>query len=162
MGERVSKGENRDCGSGDGGIVWRKHFLDGGRMITAYATKEPFDHLELYRGFLERETAISGTVVLHHGRVKRPGKQMADFASVELRPLVSDVDNRLADLAELAKKKFELNQVLIVHRLGIIGACDSVLLAIVSGKTRDRCFAACSWIVDEIKREEFIQLIEHP
>ncbi len=131
-------------------------------MITAYATKEPFDHLELYRGFLERETDISGTVVLHHGRVKRPGKQTPDFSSVELRPLVSDVDERLIALAGSAEGKFELNQVLIVHRLGVMGACDSVLLAIVSGKTRDRCFAACSWIVDEIKREEFIKLIEHP
>jgi molybdopterin synthase catalytic subunit len=131
-------------------------------MITAYATQLPLDHLELYGAFLERETDSTGTVVLHHGRVKRPGKQVPGFSSVELKPLVSDVDDRLAALARSAEEKFELNQVLIVHRLGAIGACDSVLLAIVSGKTRDRCFAACSWIVDEIKREEFIELIEHP
>ena len=131
-------------------------------MITAYATEQPFDHLELYRAFLERETDSTGTVVLHHGRVKRPGKQVPGFSNVELKPLVSDVDDSLAAISRSAEEKFELNQVLIVHRLGIIGACDSVLLAIVSGKTRDRCFAACSWIVDEIKREEFIELIELP
>lgn len=131
-------------------------------MITSFSTLEEFDHLELYRAFLERETDSTGTVVLHHGRVKRPGKKTPEFSTVELKPLVSDVDDRLAALARSAEEKFELNQVLIVHRLGIIGACDSVLLAIVSGKTRDRCFAACSRIVDEIKREEFIELIEHP
>jgi len=131
-------------------------------MITAYATERALDHLELYRAFLERETDTTGTVVLHHGRVKRPGKQVPEFSTVELKPLVSDVDDRLAALARSAEARFELNQVLIVHRLGAIGARDSVLLAIVSGKTRDRCFAACSWIVDEIKREEFIKLIEHP
>ena len=130
-------------------------------MITACATEKPLNHLELYRAFLERETDSTGTVVLHHGRVKRPGKQVPGFSTVELKPLVSDVDDRLAAIARSAEEKFELNQVLIVHRLGTIGACDSVLLAIVSGKTRDRCFAACSWIVDEIKREEFIKLIEH-
>jgi molybdopterin synthase catalytic subunit len=131
-------------------------------MITAYATEQPFDHLELYRSFLERETDATGTVVLHHGRVKRPGKQVPGFSTVELKPLTSDVDARLAVIARKAEEKFKLNQALIVHRLGIIGACDSVLLAIVSGKTRDRCFEACSWIVDEVKKEEFIQLIEHP
>jgi molybdopterin synthase catalytic subunit len=131
-------------------------------MITAYATEQPFDHLELYRAFLERETDATGTVVLHHGRVKRPGKQVPDFSSVALKPLNADVDARLAAIARSAEEKFKLNQALIVHRLGIIGACDSVLLAIVSGKTRDRCFEACSWIVDEVKKEEFIQLIEHP
>jgi molybdopterin synthase catalytic subunit len=131
-------------------------------MITAYATEQPFDHLELYRAFLEQETDCTGTVVLHHGRVKRPGKQVPSFSTVELKPLTADVDARLAALARKAEEQFTLNQALIVHRLGIIGACDSVLLAIVSGKTRDRCFEACSWIVDEVKKEEFIQLIEHP
>jgi molybdopterin synthase catalytic subunit len=131
-------------------------------MITAYATERALDHLELYRAFLERETDTTGTVVLHHGRVKRPGKQVPEFSTVELKPLISDVDDRLAALARSAEARFELNQVLIVHRLGAIGTRDSVLLAIVSGKTRDRCFAACSWIVDEIKGEEFIELIELP
>ncbi|MDD2321123.1 MAG: molybdenum cofactor biosynthesis protein MoaE [Geobacteraceae bacterium] len=131
-------------------------------MITAHATQQPFDHLKLYSEFLERETDATGTIVLHHGRVKRPGKQVPEFASVELKPLVDDVDDRLAAIARSAKEKFKLNQALIVHRLGMIGACDSVLLAIVSGKTRDISFAACSWIVDEVKKEEFIQLIEHP
>lgn len=131
-------------------------------MITAYATEQQFDHLELYRAFLERETDATGTVVLHHGRVKRPGKQVAGFSSVELKPLAADVDDRLAAIARQAKENFNLNQALIVHRLGTIGACDSVLLAIVSGKTRDRCFQACSWIVDEVKKEEFIQLVELP
>ncbi|MEA5115178.1 MAG: molybdenum cofactor biosynthesis protein MoaE [Geobacteraceae bacterium] len=131
-------------------------------MITAYATDTPFDHLELYRSFLERETDCTGTVVLHHGRVKRPGKQVAGFSKVELKALTPDVDERLAAIARSAEEKFSLNQALIVHRLGTIDACDSVLLAIVSGKTRDRCFQACSWIVDEVKKEEFIQLIEQP
>ena len=131
-------------------------------MNTAFATEEPFDHLELYRGFLERESDASGTVVLHHGRVKRPGKVVPEFSTVELKPLVHDVDDRLVTLVETAEKKYQLNQVLIVHRLGVVRACDSVLLAIVSGRSRDRCFAACSWIVGEIKREEFIKLIEHP
>ena len=131
-------------------------------MITAYATDKPFDHLELYRKFLEGENDRTGTVVLHHGRVKRPGKQVKDFSSVELRALTTDLDGKLSALAQGAKQQFDLNQVLLVHRLGSIGSCDTVLLAIVSGATRDRCFAACSFLVDEVKKEEWIQLIEHP
>ena len=131
-------------------------------MVTAFATEQPFDHLELYRRFLERENDCSGTVVLHHGRVKRPGKQVLDFSSVELKALTTDLDDKLYRLAADTKQKYDLNQVLLVHRLGVIGACDSVLLAVVSGKTRDRCFAGCSFLVDEVKKEELIELIEHP
>lgn len=130
-------------------------------MITAFSIKQNFDHLELYRTFLESETNSTGTVVLHHGRVKQPGKKVPNFSTVELAPLVDDVDAQLAGVAFQAKEKFDLNQVLVVHRIGSICAGDSVLLVIVSGKTRDRCFTACSWIVDEIKREEFIELTEH-
>lgn len=132
------------------------------RLVSAFSSPEPFDHLELYRAFLGRESDGSGTVVLHHGRVKRPGKRIADFSKVELRALVDDPDAGLASIARRAKETYGLNQVLVVHRLGSVGAGDTVLLAIVSGHTRDRCFAACSWIVDEIKKEELIGLMELP
>jgi len=131
-------------------------------MITVASTVEPFDHLALYQSFLQREDDSSGTVVLHHGRVKRPGKRIANFSAVELRPLVANVDEKLAGIARLAIDEFGVHQVLIVHRLGTTGAGDSVLLAIVSGTSRGPAFEACSWIVDQIKKEEFIELIELP
>ncbi|MBI5440623.1 MAG: hypothetical protein HY900_05345 [Deltaproteobacteria bacterium] len=59
-------------------------------MITARALKNAPDVLELYQAFLDREDERSGTVVLHHGRVKRPGKQVPDFRSVELQPVGPD------------------------------------------------------------------------
>lgn len=133
----------------------------GGPVITAYATKQPIDYLTLYRMFIEQGDDRSGTVVIHHGMVKRPGKQVADFSSVELKPLSADVDLRLTELAKEIAEQYALNQLLLVHRIGSIGPRDSVLLVIVSGTTRDRCFAACSSLVDLIKQEEIIRLIEH-
>lgn len=129
-------------------------------MITAFATEEAFNVAELYSTFLEHETDATGTIVMHHGQVKRPGKQIPDFSSVLLKPLVQDVNAALSTLAEQGKRRFKLHQIAVVHRLGVINARDSVLLVIVSGKTRDRCFSACSWVVDTIKEEEFISLIE--
>jgi len=131
-------------------------------MITAFSTELPIDHIELYRAFLGHETDSSGTVVLHHGRVKRPGKKIANFSKVELKPLVPDIDSRLERLAREATEKFGLNQALLVHRLGTIDGGDSVLLAIVSAKSRREAFEACSWLVDEVKKEEFIELVELP
>jgi molybdopterin synthase catalytic subunit len=129
-------------------------------MITAYATEAAFDAVQLYQSFLDHETDQTGTVVLHHGHIKRPGKQVPHFSSVILKPLVSDVNAQLAALAHEAKDQFELNQVMIIHRLGVVGARDTVLLVIASGVTRDCCFNACSWLVDTIKQEEFISLTE--
>ena len=131
-------------------------------MITVFSTDKPIDHIELYRAFIDRETDGSGTVVLHHGRVKRPGKKLPDFSFVELRSLVADADADLARIASQAVELFALNQALIVHRLGVLAAGDTVLLAVVSAATRNLGFAACSWIVDEVKKEDFIELVERP
>jgi molybdopterin synthase catalytic subunit len=131
-------------------------------MITAYAAENVPDPPELYRTFLEREDDRSGTVLLHHGRVKRPGKQVPDFGWLELKARTSEVDAHFVTLGETAKHEFRLRQVLLVHRLGRVEAGDTVLVALVSGETRDRCFDACRFLVDEVKREEIVELIEHP
>ena len=129
-------------------------------MITAFSTKEPVDHAGLYETFLAREGDTSGTVVLHHGRVKRPGKQVPGFSRVELSAVTADVDKRLLELAREAEERFGLNQVLVAHRIGTIGAGDTVLLVIVSCRSRGPAFSACAWIVDQIKKEEIIALAE--
>ena len=93
--------------------------------------------------------------------IKRPGRQIPDFSSVELKPLKAELDEKLAQLADKIKQHYDLNQLLLVHRIGWVEAHDTVLLVIVSGTTRDRCFEACSFLVDEIKKEYLIQLMEH-
>ena len=131
-------------------------------MICAFTAHDPIDHLALYQKFLDAEDDRSGTVVLHHGRVKRPGKQVPAFSRVQLNSLVDDPDAALAELARNAQDHFGLHQVLLVHRLGTVAARDTVLLAIVSSATRDRSFDACRHLVDEVKQEEFISLVELP
>jgi molybdopterin synthase catalytic subunit len=118
--------------------------------------------MALYEGFLARETDADGTIILHHGRVKRPGKQIALFSSVELRALVPDVNKGLEEVARRAKEKFGLGQVLLVHRLGRLEASETVLVAVVSAPSRTPCFEGCAWIVDEIKKESLIELVELP
>jgi molybdopterin synthase catalytic subunit len=130
-------------------------------MITAYSTEQAIDHMALYQAFLDREDGRSGTVVIHHGMVKKPGKQVPDFSSVELKAVKAELDTALGRIARDFAKKYELNQLLLVHRIGQVGLRDSILLVIVSGVTRDRCFEACAALVDEIKKEKLIQLTEH-
>ena len=130
--------------------------------VTAFATEQAIDYAGLYQNFMTRESDASGTVVLHHGRVKRPGKQVPFFSSVELKAVLSDADVRLAKLASRAKDIFALNRALIVHRLGSLAAGETVLLVIVSSVSRGSAFDACSWIVDEIKKGQIIELVELP
>ncbi len=130
--------------------------------IEVTVTTEPFAVTRLYGGFLEREENATGTIVMHHGRVRSPGKQLADFSRVSLDALVGDVNEGLRQIAIDATWKFHLHRILIRHRLGEARPGDDILLVICSSATRAQAFAACAWLVDEIKKEKLITLRELP
>jgi molybdopterin synthase catalytic subunit len=129
-------------------------------IIKVSTTDQPFDFASCYFAFQQRETDATGTVVIHHGKVKYPGKQVAAFRHVVLSPMIVDPDAALAEVGRQAAMEYDLLQVFIMHRLGVIGRGDDVLLVMASAATRKQAFAGCAWIVDEIKRENIIQLIE--
>ncbi|MBN2704845.1 MAG: molybdenum cofactor biosynthesis protein MoaE [Deltaproteobacteria bacterium] len=133
-----------------------------GSDIEAVVSANPFSVVEQYARFIARESVVTGTVVMHHGRVKTPGKVLPEFAVVGLEALVEDVADGLRLIAEEAAWNFQLHRILVIHRLGRVGPGDDVLLVICSAATRREAFAACSWLVDEIKKENLIRLQELP
>ncbi|MBN2809738.1 MAG: molybdenum cofactor biosynthesis protein MoaE [Deltaproteobacteria bacterium] len=128
---------------------------------VALAT-EPFAVAEIYSRFLANECAATGTVVMHHGRVKYPGKVLPEFRSVTLEALVDDVSEGLRTIAIDASWNFLLHRIFLQHRLGAVERGGDVLLVICSAATRRDAFAGCAWIVDEIKKEQLIALRELP
>ena len=135
----------------------------GGAMaaiVAAATTGQPVDVAGRYHEFLQRETEATGTIVMHHGRIKYPGKQVAAFRRVVLSPLVADPGSALAEIGRQAAARHHLHQVATIHRLGVVDRGDDVLLVVVSAATRKQAFAGCALIVDEIKKEKIISLVE--
>lgn len=130
--------------------------------IEAVLAAEPFAVAEIYSRFLENECAATGTVVMHHGLVKYPGKVLRDFRSVTLDALVDDVCEGMRTIAIDASWHFHMHRIFIQHRLGAVERGGDVLLVICSAATRRDAFAGCAWIVDEIKKEQLIALRELP
>lgn len=58
----------------------------------------------------------------------------------------------LADVAAAAAGLAGVRAVAVAHRLGDLAVGDVALAAAVSGAHRQPAFAACSWLVDEVKR----------
>jgi len=128
--------------------------------IEVAVAAEPFVVADIYSHFIEDESDATGTIVMHHGRVKYPGMVVADFRQVNLDALVDDVCEGLRTIAIEASWKFMLHRIYILHRLGAVERGDDVLLVICSAATRIDAFKACSWIVDEVKKEQLIALRE--
>ena len=55
-------------------------------------------------------------------------------------------------LIEQAKQKFEISNVGIVHRLGRLEIGDTSVVISVAAPHRKAAFAACEWLIRELKR----------
>lgn len=90
----------------------------------------------------------AGAVVLFLGTVRSdPGVEALDYEVY--RPMAL---KQMADIAELAKKKFGVLEVSIVHRLGRVALGRPSVAIAVSAAHRGEAFAACEWAMDEVKR----------
>jgi len=124
-----------------------------------WAGKIPlYEILESYYG---TEDPSTGTVVVHAGRVKLPGKEKPGMTHVLLEPMVDDPVDGLRRIGELAGNRFPVNRVQIHHRLGKARPGENLLVVMVSADKRGPAFEACHWVVDEIKKEKIIRLIEN-
>ncbi|ACL03473.1 molybdopterin biosynthesis MoaE protein [Desulfatibacillum aliphaticivorans] len=130
--------------------------------VTAFTTEEPFDLQGFMDRFREAEDDSTGTIVMHHGKVKRPGKVVRDFSRVLLEPVLPSPEKDMQQIGQNILKKYGLNQVFIVHRIGEVHARDDVLFVAVSAVTRDIAFSGCADIVDAIKEEKILRLVEVP
>ena len=130
--------------------------------IEVDVATEKFVVDEIYAQFAASEGNATGTMVMHHGRVKYPGKVLPNFRIISLNALVDDVCAGLRNIALDASWKFLLHRIYILHRLGEVERGGDVLLVICSAASRSDAFKACAWIVDEIKKEQLIALHELP
>ena len=73
----------------------------------------------------------------------------------EGRGLEFDNDNHaIQKLEEIEKRvidRFPIEDVAIVHRVGLLGVSDNILLVAVSSPHREPAFHACRSIIDDIK-----------
>ena len=115
---------------------------------------------KILESYYQCESPSTGTVVVHAGRVKLPGKAKADMTHVILESIIDDPVDGLRRTGEQAVNRFPVNRVEIHHRLGKALPGENLLVVLVSAVKREPAFDACRWVVDEIKREEIIRLVE--
>jgi len=58
---------------------------------------------------------------------------------------------KLKEIEEKALHKFDIDDVAIIHRVGLLGISEDILLIAVSASHRGPAFDACQSIIDDIK-----------
>ena len=130
-------------------------------IIQTHVTEHNFNLALILQEFEKKETTLTGSIIIHKGKVKSPGKKVLNLSHVLLeKKTKGNIRQELFKIAEQAGRKFHLHQIYINHRLGQAQPGEDILLVIVSASDRINAFSAAQWIVDEIKKEKIITLTE--
>ena len=118
------------------------------RQLTI--TSQPIDEAALLRG---REVSEAmGAVIYFLGVVRgteTPGKKISAIEYEAFQKMVEHQFNLLFDEME---KRWPIESVRLVHRVGIVKVNEASLWVEVIAPHRGEAFAACQWLIDEMKR----------
>ena len=92
-----------------------------------------------------------GAVVSFIGTVRDLTSE--SLVSLTLEHYPGMTEKSLISIAEKARKKWEIESVTIIHRVGTLGIGDQIVLVITSSKHRQAAFDSCNYIMDFLKTD---------
>ena len=99
---------------------------------------------------LRREDPRVGAVAAFIGTV-RDVNDAAAVATMTLEHYPGMTEKSLAAIIDEAKRRWDIVDALIVHRVGELKPSDQIVLAAVTSAHRGEAFAACEFIMDYLK-----------
>ncbi len=102
-----------------------------------------------------------GGIVVFLGTARDFTEETGDVVKLEFEHYPGMAEKRLMELRKSALEKFDIVEVSIVHRYGVIPAGENIVLIVVGAMHRKDAFAACRWLIDELKQIVPIWKKEH-
>ena len=92
-----------------------------------------------------------GAVVSFIGTVR--DLEGESLVSLTLEHYPGMTEKSLSTIADKARKKWELESITIIHRVGTLSVGDQIVLVITSSKHRQEAFDSCNFIMDYLKTD---------
>jgi len=75
-----------------------------------------------------------------------------DVFSIQFEQYAGMAEKAMAALHDEAMNKFDVLGIRMVHRVATVHAGDQIVLIVVGAEHRKAAFAACEWLIDELKQ----------
>jgi molybdopterin synthase catalytic subunit len=112
-------------------------------------TKAPIDEGTL----LERRSATSGTgAVIYFTGLVRGTEAGTQIAGLEYESFPEMAEHQFGLLFDQMEKRWPIESVRLVHRVGLVKVNEPSLWVEVVAAHRGEAFAACQWLIDEMKK----------
>jgi molybdopterin synthase catalytic subunit len=111
-------------------------------------TEEDFSVDEVLKKIRSKRT---GAVVTFVGVVREEDRGRK-IKRMEMEAYKGMAEKELSDLRDKAMKKFGLEEVTIIHRIGSLSPGDNIVLIAVSSGHRKEAFDGAEYLIDELKK----------
>jgi molybdopterin synthase catalytic subunit len=112
-------------------------------------TTEPIDEAALLRG--RKMSGDMGAVVYFLG-VVRGNEDSQVITAIEYEAFQKMAEHQFNLLFDEMEKRWLIESVRLVHRIGVVRVNEPSLWVEVVAPHRGEAFAACQWLIDELKR----------
>ncbi|MGE5666260.1 MAG: molybdenum cofactor biosynthesis protein MoaE, partial [Betaproteobacteria bacterium] len=74
-------------------------------------------------------------------------------ASMTLEHYPGMTERALEQIEQRARSRWDLAEILVIHRVGELRPTDQIVLVVVTSRHRGEAFAACEFVMDYLKTE---------
>ena len=108
-------------------------------------------------GFAAHDRGVGG-ICTFVGLVR---DEAATVAAMTLEHYPGMTERQLAAIETEARRRWNLSDVLIIHRVGRLTAGDRIVLVATAAAHREDCFQACQFLIDWLKTKAPFWKLEH-
>ena len=118
-------------------------------MSATTLTTDPLDEPALVAG--RTMSAGMGAAIAFSG-VVRGSEEGAPIAAIDYEGFRAMVERQFGLLFDEVERRWPVESVRLVHRLGVVKVGEPSLWVEVVAPHRGEAFAACQWLIEEMKR----------
>ena len=100
---------------------------------------------------IRRRSKLIGGIAIFLGTARNRSKGH-DVSGITFEHYEGMAQRKLREIRERALKDFDVIEVLILHRYGLIEIGENIVLIVVGAEHRVDAFKACKWCIDELKQ----------
>lgn len=121
-------------------------------MIEVRVQEEDFSLDTEYQRLVDSAGSECGAVASFVGRVRHSSVD-AKVIGLRLEHYPKMTESSIRTIVEQAEKRWFLQDVIVIHRVGEIPSGSQIVLVLVASSHRPDAFAACEFIMDYLKTE---------
>lgn len=111
-----------------------------------------YDPIDIPAAIASLRSPVTGGIVLFSGEVRNINKGR-EVHYLEYEAYNTMAINKIQEILDYAKTRWNLNNALCIHRLGRLEICDCAVIVITASMHRSEAYEANRFIIDMVKKE---------